>query len=244
MNPEKPSELSPEDKSIKREVFTDMKETGRGEAPKPQQDWDLVWVISGPDMDIAEDFQGNKEVLFNKDDKSAEKDAERKVNESRERFETGIKVAKEVTALRLGKRVEELTMDDLINNSPDVYWNGGDWQNANLRQRIKEGFLDRYNFPSEKVIVSPDFGIQNTGDNFDKIEDSVIENRRKIAIVSDTYHLPRVRRLLCKEGCKISEEDSILYPSEPRRVPVGKALGEIKKIPGYTHKGILGNPNK
>jgi uncharacterized SAM-binding protein YcdF (DUF218 family) len=244
MNFERPSEISEEDKEIRREVLQDLKEFGRGEAPDPKEDWDLIWVMSGPDIDIAEDFEKDRKVLFNTTDKAAEKDVIKKINESRERFETGIKIAKEVAALRLGKKPEEITLDDLKDFSPDIYWNGGDWQNDNLRQRIAEGFLSKYNFPAERVIVSPNLDINNTGDNFKQLEDSVIADRRKIIIVSDTYHLPRINMFLHAPECKIKEEDTVFYQSEPRRVPVGKALGEIKKVPKYLAKGILGKKKK
>lgn len=133
----------------------------------------------------------------------------------------------------------ELTLADIKNFSPDIYWNATDWGNDNLRERIKEGLLDKYDFPSEKIIISPNLGIQHTGHQFEKIEEGVIKDRRKIVIISDTYHLPRVKRYLNKKDSKITKENSILYTSQPKRVPIGKALSEIKKVPGYIKKGIL-----
>lgn len=245
--PEKISEPSPEiptkeEKRIRRRVLEEMKELGRGEDPLPQEDWDLVWVLSGHSVDIAEEFtedSSGKEVIFDHADKIAEKDVAKKINEGRERLETGIKLAKEITAKRLNKPADELTLEDVRNSGPDIYWNATDWGNDNLRERIKEGFLDKYDFPSEKIIISANLGIQYTGDQFEKIEDSVIEGRRKIVIISDTYHLSRVRRYLHKKDSKITEENSLLYASQRKRVPIGKALREIKKVPEYIKKGFL-----
>lgn len=228
-------------KSIERNVLKDMKEIGRGENPNPEGDWDLVWVISGPPIDIAETFTEtrDKEVIYMHEDKIAAKDVERKVNESRERLETGIKVAKEVAAKRLGKTVDELTEEDLKEQAPSVYWNSTDWANDNLRERIEEGFLKQFQFPEEKLVVAPNLDLKHTGDQFKQIEDRVIDGQRKIAIISDTYHLPRVKRYLGSKGSKVDKEHAVLYASEPKRVPVGKALSEIRKVPNYIEKGHL-----
>lgn len=239
-----PSSETPleEEKRVRRKVLEDMKELGRGENPLPQEDWDLVWVLSGHSVDIAEEFNedsSGKEVIFDHADKTAEKDVAKKINESRERLETGMKLAKEITAKRLKKPADELTLADIKNSGPDIYWNATDWGNDNLRERIREGFLDKYDFPSEKIIVSANLGIQHTADQFEKIEEKVIEGRRKIVIVSDTYHLPRVKRYLHKKDSKITDENSLLYASQPKRVPIGKALEEIKKVPKYIKKGFL-----
>ena len=58
-------------------------------------------------------------------------------------------------------------------------------------------------------------------------------------IISDTYHLPRVKRYLHKKDNKITKENTVLYASEPKKIPVGKSLSEIKKVHGYIKKGIL-----
>lgn len=228
-----------EEETIKREVLADMKEFAYEQAPQPQEDWDLVWVISGPPMDISEDFKGDNEVLVGYDDKIAKKDAEKKINESKRRFETGIDVVKRVTALRLHKEVEEVTEDDIKFSGPKVYWNATDWANDNMRQRIQEGYLKKQGFPDENVIVSPNLGIEHTGHQFEKFPTDLLEQSRKTVIVSDIYHLPRIERYLDKEGTAMPKDKVVLYPAEPRQVPVGKALNEIKKVPKYKEKGIL-----
>ncbi len=233
---------SPSEKEIRKNVLDDMKEIGRGKAPTPQEDWDLVWVISGPPVDIAEDFtqqKGEGEVLFKHDDVIATRHVAKKRNESRNRLLTGIKIAKEVAATRLNKKVEDLTLEDLKNASPDIYWNSTDWANDNLRQRITEGFLHSYNFPKEKIIISPNLNIEHTGHQFEKIEDSILKDRRNVVVISDIYHLPRVKRYMENENSKVKPENVILYVSEPRDVPIVSAIGEIKKIPKYIALGIL-----
>lgn len=224
---------------IKRDVVEGMKEFAYEKAPEPQQDWDLIWVISGPPMDISEDFREDHEVLVGYNDKIAKNDVVKKINESRERFLTGLRVAKAVTAKRLGKDADAVTSEEIKESGPDIFWNATDWGNDNLRQRIGEGFLDQYDFPKEKVIVSENLGIEHTGHQFERLDENIIAGRRKVVIVSDVYHLPRIQRYINIEGDKISEDMTVLYPSEPRRVPVGKGLAEVRKIPNYIEKGIL-----
>lgn len=234
----------PEEKAIKRKVLSDMKEIGRGEKPEAQADWDLIWVLSGPPLDIREDFADEaKDVSFPRKDRETKtviNDVANKSNESRKRLGTGIEIAREVCAIRLKKDVKDLTMDDILQNGPAIYWNATDWSNDNMRKAMNEGFFEEvYDFPREKIIVSPNLGIINTGDQFKKFPEEFTENNRKIVVVSDIYHLPRVKRHLHETGGRLTEQNTILYPSEPRSVPVGKALGEIKKIPEYIKKGIL-----
>ncbi len=238
-NPDRmPSPMTPEEKMTPERrkswgALKEMAEIGRGEAPEPAQDWNLIWVLSGPPIDIAERFDIAGEVLFEHGASDAEGDIKRRINESRERLEMGISIAKRVAALRLGKEEGELTPEDLKTSSPDIYWNARDWANDNLSARIAEGFLDQYGFPAEKVIVSPNLGIKNTRDQFEKLEEAVVPTEGKVVIVSDTYHLPRVE--LAND--KLDEGRVVFYPSETgdpkkkRRIPVAKALDEIRSIP-------------
>jgi len=163
-----------EKEDLKDEILDEMREFHkRGiEVPMVERDWDLVWVLSGPPIDIAEEFKEAKEVgqvIFALEDKIAKEDIKRKINESNTRLATGIKVAKEVTAKRLGKKIEELTLEDILNFGPDIYWNGTDWSNDNFRQRIDEGWVEkRYHFPRKKIVISGKLGIEHTGHQFEK----------------------------------------------------------------------------
>ncbi len=211
-----------EEKAPRREVLEKMRELAYEKAPEPGEDWDVVWVISGSPSDIKAES------------------TEQERNESRERMETGLKIVREVTAIRLSKKTEEVTEDDILNSGPSIYWNATDRANDNLRQRIKEGlFEERYKFPGTKIIISQDKDIEHTGHQFEKFPVELVDNSRKIVFVSDIYHLPRVIRYLDVDYNKIPLEKVVIYPSEPRKVPVGKALGETKKIPEYIKKGIL-----
>jgi len=213
---------TPEEREERKEILQEMKETAYSESPSPKEDWDLVWVLSGPEKSLADAPKSGKR------------------NENKDRFETAFEIAKKVTALKLGKEYEEITEKEIISSGPDIYFNGSDDENDALRVLIKEGFLAKnYDFPAEKVIISPNLKLKHTGDQFEKIEETVLAGKRKIVIVSSIYHLPRIRRYLKRHQGKIDPEKIVLYPADPREMPVGKTLGEIKKIPRYEKEGIL-----
>jgi hypothetical protein len=208
-------------KDVRRRVLNDMKEIGRGESPKTEEDWDLVWVLSGPPVDIEQEIDGER-------------------NESKDRLETGFNISREVTALRLGKSIDEINMDDILNSGPKIYWNAEDEVNDSLRKKVEDGLLEeKYSFPRENLIISQNSGIRHTGHQFRDFPEELAEHNRKIVIVSDTYHLPRVKRYLRNDDSKITKEKAVLYPSNPRIVLPSKAISEIKKIPEYIEKGIL-----
>jgi uncharacterized SAM-binding protein YcdF (DUF218 family) len=215
--------LPEEEKKTRERVLEEMIELATEKLPEPEEDWDIVWVISGPPTDIKAES------------------TEEEINESRERMETGLKISREVTAKRLGKDVEEVTVDDILNNGPNIYWNATDGANDNLRQRIAERLFEkRYGFPGEKIIVSTNKDIKHTGDQFNEFPRELAEANRKIVFVSDTYHIPRIVRYLLKPGYNaIPLEKVVVYPSEPRRIPADKAMSEIEKIPEYIKEGIL-----
>lgn len=222
-----PEEPQPPQQESKRDplewkVLREMRELADAELPKAEEDWDLIWVLSGSPIDIA--IESTKKSR----------------NESRERLETGLKIAREVTAVRLKKDPKDVTAEDILSSGPDVFWNAKDWANDNLRQRAEEGLLEkRYNFPRQKIIISPNLGIEHTSHQFERFPEELEEKSRKVVIVSDTYHLPRVKRT-SKKYDAIPPGKIIWYPSESKKLPrFRQARAEIKKIPQYVRGGIL-----
>ena len=209
----------------------------------------MVWPLSGPPIDIAEEFNNDEKretesPLLIAGDKIAQKDIERKRNESNLRLTTAIRVAKEVTAKRLGKKIEELTMEDVQNFGPDIYWNATDESNDNFRQRIDEGWIEqRYDFPREKIVVSANLGILHTGHQFEKFPEEFTGKYRKTVVITDIYHLPRTKRYFNEKSNKtLAQEMSdgkIIFYTSGSKIPYDKAKGEIDKIPQYVEKGIL-----
>ncbi len=63
-------------------------------------------------------------------------------------METGLKIAREVTAKRLGKRPEDVATEDILASGPNIYWNATNWANDNMREAVAEGFFEKkYKFP-------------------------------------------------------------------------------------------------
>ena len=249
--PERLPEQNPE---LKDKILDEMRESHNIELPEAQEDWDLIWPLSGPPIDIAEEFNESQEketghALLISGDKIAQKDIERKRNESNIRLTKGINIAKEVTAKRLGKKIEELTIEDIQNFGPDIYWNATDESNDNLRQRINEGWVEqRYDFPREKIVVSPNLGILHTGHQFEKFPEKFASKYKKTVVVTDIYHMPRTKRYFNKKYNRALAEEMaegriILYPSGSK-IPYDKAKGEIDKIPEYIDEGILPSEEK
>lgn len=238
---------------FKDKILDEMRELHEKDLPEAQEDWDLIWTISGPPIDIAEEFnEDHKEAaqsLLIEGDKIAQKDIEKKINESNARLTVGIKLAKEVTAKRLGKSVEDLTIEDVRNSGPDIYWNATNEANDNFRQRIQEGWLEkRYDFPREKIIISPNLDILHTGHQFEKFPKEFVDKYRKTIVVTDIYHMPRAKRYFNEKSNRVLAEEMsegriVLYPSGSK-IPYEKAKGEIDKIPLYVEKGILPREEK
>jgi len=191
--------------------------------PEPQTDWETIWVISGP------------EIRF--DDPPEKKNG---VNQTQSRFETGLSITKKVAALRAQKDVNRLTLSDLELHCPRIYFNGLDAHNDYLRSIVADGsFEQEYDFPSEKLIIAPpNHGIQHTGDQFEKFPHDLVPQTGKLVVVSDLYHIPRVKRYFNKYPIT-PIENVVLYPAKPMILSVSRALNEAKKIYPYTQQGIL-----
>lgn len=204
---------------FKKGILKEIKKTAYSESSMPEEDWDLVWVLSGPEEDIQEvPVQGKR-------------------NETKDRLITALKIVRQITALRMAKKIKDINIKDILSWGPAVYYNGTDLQNDNLRN-IVEKFSEQQDFPKEKIIISENLGIKHTGDQFTKFPDEILKDKRKIILISDVYHLPRVKRYIRMEA-KFDPQEIILYPSEPKKAPVKKVLKEIRKISRYIKEGIL-----
>ncbi|OGD94982.1 hypothetical protein A3A48_01540 [Candidatus Curtissbacteria bacterium RIFCSPLOWO2_01_FULL_37_9] len=172
-----------------------VKEFREFENPTPTVDIDMVWVFSGhstydeqlhpsphayPITDYTE--------LFRKED--------------RQRIERGIRLVREITALRLKKPEEEVTEDNIKNAGPIFLYNGTGRQNHVLREAIANGKIA---LPRDNIIISeisPEFDPTpqdaNTKTQFEEFPadllQQVVDKKHKIAAVSHLYHLLRIRR--------------------------------------------------
>jgi uncharacterized SAM-binding protein YcdF (DUF218 family) len=215
--------FDPEYRASRKKILEELKEIVKKEPPKPEKNWGLIWVLTGP------------EYTF--EDKPAEGE---KFNQTKQRFLTGLEIARQVTALRLGKKPEEITIEDIEKFGPSIYYNGRKEHNEYLKRICEEKRLEKeFNFPSSKIIITSNENIKYTKDQFDDFSPDLVAKEDKVIIVSDLYHLPRVKLLCDKYEFKLPPEKFILYPSQPKSLPVGATLKEIRKIYPLQEKGEL-----
>lgn len=218
--------FSPEFVASRKKVVKELRERAESPLPEPQADWGLIWVLSGP-----------------KARSTTENDTQSWYGEHQEtgqRFSTGVDLARKVTARRLNKDVAEITLDDIKNHGPKIYFNGLETENEQLKLFVDspEQFEAMYNFPVSNITITESAAIKHTGHQFDDFSQDVPDNN-KVVVVTDLYHLPRIERYIKKYSDKFDSDKTVLYPSQPQTLPVRSALAEIKKIRPYIEAGIL-----
>ncbi|KKW11527.1 MAG: hypothetical protein UY50_C0011G0003 [Parcubacteria group bacterium GW2011_GWA2_49_9] len=154
----------------------------KGDLPKPAQDWEVIWALTGPDQTLEEGAKIHK----------GEEQKATSYNQTRRRFETALAVAREVTAVRLSKEVSEVTDSDIEKEGPVIYWSGKASTNDYLAQLIEAGeFEKQFHFPSSCVKITENRDIQHTGHQFAEFPKELLPEGKKVVIISDVYHLPR-----------------------------------------------------
>lgn len=202
---------------IKRKVLDELKEIRNTEPFSPQNDWDLIWVLSGP----QETF---------------EEEGEKGWNETRERLETGFELVKKVTAVRMDKKDSSMvTTDDIRVYGPKIFFNGWRHQDEDI-ERIRDSgiFEEKYKIPSENITFAKDERIDNTPDQFKWFPQDLIEKSRKIVLVTDAYYLPRAKRISQRQlidniSNPLPGDKLIFIPSATLRFPLGASRSEIRK---------------
>lgn len=204
------------ERKFRHRILSEMKEIRNNPPPVVRADWDIVWVLSGPQITFEE--------------------GEGDCNQTRNRLITGFNVAKKVAATRLDKSAEELTLEEIDEHAPPIYFNGFDEQNQNIRATAESGMLEEnYGFSGSKLLVAGSEGIIRTPDNFKLFQTDLLESIRKIVLVTDAYHLPRTRRI--SETKIIDGEDNpvpgnkiIFYPSQPITFPFMAVRRDVGRI--------------
>lgn len=214
-------------RAIKHQVLREMKELRDGKPPVPEADWDVVWVLSGPQWSFEEEG------------------TEASGNETKDRLVTGFNVARLVTALRVGKTIDNVNLDDVRRHGPVIYFDAQADKNGNIAKARDTGvFTDQYGIPSEKVIIGPGEGIVNTTDQFKRFPLDLARKSRRIVVVTDAYHLPRTRRISMRstidgEPNPVPSEKLVFYRSDFSKFPFEVVRGEMRKIPLLIKKGWL-----
>ena len=101
-------------------------------------------------------------------------------SDTRRRLEGGMHLAKRVSRMKGG-------------TLPAIYISGYDEHNANLRKWRTEGLFEKeYSFPEANLIIGPQEHIRHTGDQFKLFPRKFLKGNKKIVVVTDVYHIPRV----------------------------------------------------
>lgn len=202
----------------------ELRELAQEGSPKPQEDWDSIYVFSGPEQTL--------------DDPPADAIS---YNQSEERLAFGMRLAREVTAIRVGKDPEEVTDTDILTQGPRVHSDGTDVQNDDLRTLSDDTFKTRFAFPRQALVVAENSGIRHTGDQFAHFPQEVVSGSRKVVLVSDLYHIPRIRRYLggSYDAQGIPPERLVFAFSPESRVAVSRGLSEARRLHPYKKGGFL-----
>ncbi|HEY5601204.1 MAG TPA: hypothetical protein VIK81_03930 [Patescibacteria group bacterium] len=211
------------EKHLRRKILEELREIKNKNLPPVEENWDLIWVLSGPETTFTEEPTVNPNV-----------------NENAQRIITAIRISKEVAALRVPKKISDVNLDDIERFGPEIFFNGSMEQNDDLNNLIKDKYFDKnYGFPGQNIIVSPNSQIEHTKHQFDDFPQTFVNNNRRIIIVTDVYHIPRSKRYPGIDQIAIPKDKLVFYPSQPFQIPLRRAISESIKIPNYIAKGDL-----
>ncbi len=222
--------------SSREKIVKEFRELIERGQPMPQEDWSLIWVFSGPEATFEDkpNIETNAITGTNYP------------NQTRERFETGIRIVRAVTALRLRKQEDQISSEDIKNAGPILYFNGRDEQNEYLRGMLATGenkILKE--IPANNIVISTSTDIENTGHQFIDFTEHFphLPPEEKTILVSDLYHLPRIKRYAETKRYSLKKDTLVLYPTKPYILPFDESLAEIQKILPYEKKGFI-DPTK
>lgn len=214
----------------RHKIMAEYRELAKQAPPLPEKDWGVIWALTGPEETFAEGAKAHP----------GEEHKTTGYNQTKRRFETALRVAREVTALRLGKEVEKVTSADIKEQGPIIYWGGKAAVNDWFKEFVRSGDYGKtYDFPVENIKITDSRTIQHTGHQFEEFPQDLIPENSKVAIVTDLYHIPRVKRYMKKHQDKFPAGKSLVYPSQPSVLPKRATLQEIRKILLYSQQGIL-----
>lgn len=218
-------------RALAHEVVEELWDTRENLPFRPTAEIDLVWVVSAPGTVKDEPNAGPyKEQLFNL-----------------ELVKEGIRIVQEVTALRLGKPVAEVTKDDIEEAGPVLFYNG---------ERAAKGHNYPQNEHLEELVDDPDFPLPRSKVSIEDIEEVNTPGQVKqlaerlagspgevsnIAVVSGFQHSPRVGRYIEQHKGLFSEDVRFLNAAADQHTPNESAIAgvEARKTVRYYGTGHL-----
>jgi hypothetical protein len=114
-------------------------------------------------------------------------------NDDYNRMQLGIKLAREITAMRLAKQDKQLSEEDLIKFGPTIIYNGRPAHNIELKKALATNIITDYPISKFLVLELPQDQI-NTKGQFISVQQNIDLSNEKLAIVTSAFHFPRVGR--------------------------------------------------
>lgn len=211
-------------------VVDELRELKQRPPFEPTADIDMVWVISQPGTAKSPSEDGIYKGIS----------SDRKV------IDYGVQLVIQITALRLGKNIAEITQDDIESNGPTLFYNGEDKDTENSAYMQNEDF--------EKLVLEPGFPIPRSKIVIDHIPRLGTHTQvqefasflhksnppEKVAVVSMIHHSRRVGRYLSHYWHLFPEGVTLVNaPVAETHKPVGTTFREVGKIVKYAEKGDL-----
>lgn len=211
-------------------VVDELRELKEAPPFEPTADIDMVWVISQPGTA-----------------KSPSEDGIYKgVSSDRKVIDYGVELVRQITALRLGKNVAEVTREDVESSGPVLFYNGEDKDTENWAYTQNEDFEEitqdpGFPIPRSKIVIGhiPQLGTPTQVEGFANYLQH-IQLPEKVAVVSMIHHSRRVSRYLNHYWHLFPEGVTLLNaPVAETHKLVGTTLREVRKIADYAQKGDL-----
>lgn len=177
------------------------------------------------------------------------------VSYDRMSIDRGINLVYEVTALRTGKDIAEVTKDDIAEHGPMFYYNGESAEMPGVRYLHNEALARAvedpdFPLPPSKVVIDYiDRG--NTPaqmEGYAKFRDAQVAAgetpAQKIAVVSLPTHLPRTGRYITHYGNSFQGDPTFVQvpvPFEGAQMTI--IMGEARRILAYYPAGYLAAQN-
>lgn len=199
--------------------------------PKPSSTIDYVWVLSARATYLKNKINNDPLIKDMADDYN--------------RVQLGVKIAREVTAMRARKTLAALVHRDFIRLGPTIIYNGRPEHNHDLQNAaLATGTIQGY--PIEKfTILALEADKLHTGGQFLSVRGAKLPlaKVRHFAVVTHAYHWMRVSRMFdhppisCFDGSK-----GFAFLVDRQLIAPGANLdveGEVERIPKYIGQGII-----
>lgn len=161
-----------------------------------------------------------------------------------QRMRLGIEAARRIVARRLGKPVDSLTHQELVQYGPMIVYNGRPLHNQELVNALGDSILTDY--PFEKFILfdlTP--GQYHTKEQFLCIKNKLNISNTAVMVITNAFHFPRVSRMIGEAAlvnpfgpntrCQV-----ILNDRQFRSPGIEKDIrGEFERVPKYIATGDL-----